>query len=349
LIFKAGLFSAILTAFIVEVYKGLNEDSAAVSVQILQRISMQLGDSMAQHVILPGSYTPPSRIVAVNVLWFSALILSLFTALFGILAKQWLHAYSKWSEDALPKETLALRYFYQEGLIRWRVPEIIGILPSLLQVALLLFVIGLVIYLWTLHVVLAGVLSAMAVALIILAGLTIALPVFSTDCPYKSPLGLIFAALRPGPLHFSSWRARDRTVAEGSSTDLIAMLSSVLDIHPPSLLLSELQRDSYDETLISARIGVLSETLPSILQGIFADFARYWTLSDERHLLRDLRIIERVSLLKPESDLFNIVDATMTIFKKIPSRSPTPQNYAECLKVILRTIHRRLEECKPCA
>jgi hypothetical protein len=349
--FKAGLFSAILTAFIIEVYKGLNEDFAAVSVQIFQRISMQLGDPTVQHVVLPGPYTPPSRIVAVNVLWFSALILSLFTALFGILAKQWLHAHSKWSEDALPKETLALRYFYQEGLIRWRVPEIIGILPTLLQVALLLFVVGLVIYLWTLHVVLAGVLSAMVVAMIILAGLTIALPVFNPDCPYKTPLGLIFAALRPGPLHFSSWRSRDRSTAGGSSSDLVAMLSSVLDIHPPSLLNSELQRDDFNETLIGARIIVLSEALPSILQRIFTDFARYWTLSDERRLLRDLWILERISLIKTESDLFNIADATMTVFKKMssPSPSPTRRNWAECLQVILRIIHRRLEECKPCA
>jgi hypothetical protein len=236
---------------------------------------MQLGDPTVQHVVLPGSYTPPSRIVAVNVLWFSALILSLFTALFGILAKQWLHAYSKWSEDALPKETLALRYFYQEGFIRWRVPEIIGILPTLLQVALLLFVIGLVIHLWTLHVVLAGVLSVMAVAMIVLASLTIALPVFYTDCPYKSPLGLIFAALQSGPLQFSSWRTRDRTRAGENSADLVGMLSSILDIHPPSLLLSELQRDDFDETSMSARIGVLSETLPSILERIFTDYASH--------------------------------------------------------------------------
>jgi hypothetical protein len=42
---QAGLFSAILTAFIVEVYKGLQEDPVETSARLLLRITMQLENS----------------------------------------------------------------------------------------------------------------------------------------------------------------------------------------------------------------------------------------------------------------------------------------------------------------
>ena len=342
-VLKAGLFSAILAAFIIEVYKGLEEDTSATSAQILRRISMQLGETPDQLAAFPGTFTPSGTIVAVNMLWFSSLILSLFSALFGILVKQWIHAYNKWSEheQALPKDMLALRDFYQEGFIRWRVPGIIGMLPALLQVALLLFVVGLVALLWTINLAVARILSALVATMIFLAALTIVLPVFFSGCPYKSPLGLIFAALRADS-DLTSWQNRDlaearrRMSAEGSD-EQITMLSSILNIRPRRALLHELMKEFSDRSLLGSRMSVLLETIPSVLVNIFTEFTSKRITFDDRQVLRDLRILDNISRAANEADSTEVATAVMTVFTKI-SIVPRPRrDYSECLPVIVRT------------
>jgi hypothetical protein len=127
---QAGLFSAILTAFIVEVYKGLQEDPAETSAQILRRITMQLENNTQTLPSIPSkTHSTSNTIVAINALWLSSLIFSLFAALLAILVKQWLHVYSKWPDREPPKDTIILRRMYREGFFQWHVPEIIGLLP----------------------------------------------------------------------------------------------------------------------------------------------------------------------------------------------------------------------------
>lgn len=146
---------------------------------------------------LPSSqFHPSSLLVAVNVLWFASLLFSLFAALVGILAKQWIHVYSKWDEGPSDQaETkLRLRDLYQQGLVDYHVPEIIGLLPVFLQIALLLFIVGLTAFLWKLQVVVAGIVTSMSAVGVILAVYTIIRPIFDRRCMYKTPL-VIFAAV----------------------------------------------------------------------------------------------------------------------------------------------------------
>ncbi|KAI9065999.1 hypothetical protein FKP32DRAFT_1610328 [Trametes sanguinea] len=85
----AALFSAVLTTFIIESYKGLQADPTAV---LLQAILFELQTSRnASTAAPPGSsrFQAPRSAIRVNVYWFSSLILSLTTALVAILAKQW--------------------------------------------------------------------------------------------------------------------------------------------------------------------------------------------------------------------------------------------------------------------
>ncbi|KDQ59847.1 hypothetical protein JAAARDRAFT_94694, partial [Jaapia argillacea MUCL 33604] len=118
----AGLFSAVLTAFLIDSYKNLQEDPAQSSSQILLQISSQLNSFVistspgginfanashqAQTAPIPFAVTHSA--VTLNVLWFSSLVLSLATALFGILVKQWLREYSKTSILSL-RESVRLR------------------------------------------------------------------------------------------------------------------------------------------------------------------------------------------------------------------------------------------------
>ncbi|EMD36094.1 hypothetical protein CERSUDRAFT_52748, partial [Gelatoporia subvermispora B] len=96
----AGLFSAVVTAFGVEVYSALQPDPGVdLTNQILVQISSQLGslslNSSSIHSVQPPFATPstitsPSaRIVRINALWFLALVLSLAAASISIIVKQW--------------------------------------------------------------------------------------------------------------------------------------------------------------------------------------------------------------------------------------------------------------------
>ena len=91
---KAGLFSAVVTAFIIESYKGLKQDPGDVANDLLLRILAQLegntnGTTPTQSLTIP-TFTPSTSAVRVNILWFLSLIFSLATVLIGIIALQWL-------------------------------------------------------------------------------------------------------------------------------------------------------------------------------------------------------------------------------------------------------------------
>jgi hypothetical protein len=285
LIHQAGLFSAILTAFIIEVYKGLQEDPASTSVQVLLRISMQLNGSFEYTAPFPPKYSPSTTMVTVNMFWFLSLILSLFAALLGILVKQWLHVYSKWPEREQHKDTVVLRCVYQESFLLWHVPEIIGLLPVLLQIALLLFVVGLVTYMWTLNFAVAGALSALVTTMILVVLVTIALPFFAENCPYKSPVGLFIAASKAKYFggseasNFFSWQRRDLIKAKHRlknqlASNVTVQSGLVLDLAPRSDLELELKNLIKDNTLLGSRIRGLSKVTLYLLSDLVIDSTR---------------------------------------------------------------------------
>ncbi|OCH94847.1 hypothetical protein OBBRIDRAFT_49980 [Obba rivulosa] len=198
----AGLFSAILTAFNVELYTSLAPDPGVdLTNRILVQISTQLaGLSMndpsatsVQPTFLsshPTKASTPS--VWINALWFSSLVLSLSSAAIGIIVRQWLgHFISPTSSNAQRSAQIhCLRY--DRGLVSWHVPEILSLLPILLLASLVLFLIGLVILLWTLNGIVAGITTGLVAVLFLFLVSSTVLPTIRLDCPYKSPQALLF-------------------------------------------------------------------------------------------------------------------------------------------------------------
>ncbi|KAI0792719.1 hypothetical protein C8Q75DRAFT_731327 [Abortiporus biennis] len=191
----AGLFSAVITAFNVESYKTLQEDSGDTSARILLQISQQLSSfsatgSTVNSTSPPAASTPfqPSTAsIQINILWFASLICSLVTASLSILVKQWLREYM--SHGSLsPRAYVRVRHFRYKGLLVFRVFEIASLLPMLLQISLLLFFIGLRIFLFELNPLLAWVASGLIFAWLAAFGLTTLMPAISPSCPYKTPL-----------------------------------------------------------------------------------------------------------------------------------------------------------------
>lgn len=103
LLTQAGLFSAALTAFVVESYQQLSPDPTDQMIQLLTQIAVQTNGYTvsASHAnatstgpgITPPPFEPSHNAVLVNRLWFASLVLALITTSFGILIKQWLREY----------------------------------------------------------------------------------------------------------------------------------------------------------------------------------------------------------------------------------------------------------------
>lgn len=169
------------------------------------QMSQQLANSSLVPINIP---TPPlsfevsASIVWINALWFLSLVLSLAAALFGMISKQWLREYQQWTTmSGLSETQVALRQGRYEAFVEWKTPAVIASMPVLLELALIFFLLGMEILLWTLNAVVFGICTVAVVILITLVTVVTVLPAFHARCPYKSPVGwtcvLAKAALSP--------------------------------------------------------------------------------------------------------------------------------------------------------
>ncbi|KAG9125465.1 hypothetical protein FRC07_007485 [Ceratobasidium sp. 392] len=150
----AALFSAILTSFIIESKVLLQENSTDLTVTLLLAIAqsqqrMEQGTSQALPPIERPPFVASASARCINGLWFTSLALSLAAGLVAMLAKEWLTAFT--ASRPRPAYTHALVHQARlQGLTQWRALHIVNLLPTMLHLSLLLFFLGLAVYLWTL-------------------------------------------------------------------------------------------------------------------------------------------------------------------------------------------------------
>ncbi|CEL61547.1 hypothetical protein RSOLAG1IB_10110 [Rhizoctonia solani AG-1 IB] len=150
----AALFSAISTAFLIESSKKLQQDPADVTAQTLLTISHTLSaiaNGTRPLVLEPlaggntEEFTPSRTMVAINTLWYLSLSLSVATSLLAMLAKDWCHSFMAGRTGHAYNQTLR-RQRKWTMIEKWKMQELIVVLPSLIHLSLLLFAVGLCIY-----------------------------------------------------------------------------------------------------------------------------------------------------------------------------------------------------------
>ncbi|KAJ7620906.1 hypothetical protein DFH06DRAFT_1482481 [Mycena polygramma] len=188
----AGLFSASLTAFLIESYKTLVPDPGDTTTTLLAQISLQLAASAngtTYHVPPPASFTPPTTSLICNVLWFISLGLSLTCALIATLLEQWardfLHRADMRSAPVIRARVFSFLYY---GLKRFRMHTVVEIIPLLLHASLLLFFVGLVAFLIPVNIAITVVVAVILLTVITAYALLTLLPLLHLDCPYRTPL-----------------------------------------------------------------------------------------------------------------------------------------------------------------
>lgn len=195
----AGLFSASVTAFIIESYRSLLPNTDDKVILLLARISDQLvsasnGSHPASVVpdILDAKFTPTAAALVCNTLWFLSLGFSLICALSATLVQQWTRNYIQATETrSTPQRRARISAFLYRGLNRFKMAALVEIIPLLLHISLLLFLGGLFAYLLSVNDALAYLILAITVLCSALYALITFLPVFHYDCPYHTPLSLL--------------------------------------------------------------------------------------------------------------------------------------------------------------
>jgi Family of unknown function (DUF6535) len=185
------LFAAVITSFLAEARKKLRlEDSEALLMDIRSALRNEPSSDPA------ASYKPSSSQLWVNGLWFASLLITLFSAIVGVLARSWLVNHlpvstRKEDTDAYRRWTLDKR------ADKWGLPKVITGIPFLVQIAFFLFSLGLGIQTYDDNKRLGIlVLSLVAVGTLLYLVATVLPLVLPPDsCPFQTPLSDILRDL----------------------------------------------------------------------------------------------------------------------------------------------------------
>ncbi|GJE95077.1 hypothetical protein PsYK624_112560 [Phanerochaete sordida] len=192
----AGLFSGVVTAFSLESYSWLSPNPTDMTNQLLLQISAQLAsftitttraNSTAPIAIIASSFNPDRADVLINMLWFLSLTFSLIAVFFAIAAQQWLRALPIPRHIPL-KDSVRLWQNRRTNFIGFQVPNIIMMLPVLLQIALVLFLVGLYYLLRTLSHPITTAFAVVAGIPFFLYGISLFGSLLLPSNPFKSPI-----------------------------------------------------------------------------------------------------------------------------------------------------------------
>ncbi|KAF9043926.1 hypothetical protein BJ165DRAFT_176391 [Panaeolus papilionaceus] len=178
LLIFSGLFSAVVTAFAIETQKLLQPDPENATVLLLAQLSSHFltdttkTDKLAEPFL---NSDPNRQTFRINCLMFSSLIISLGTALVGIIVLQWVRSYRNveggYDRDGIPMREARLKAFET-----WRVPTIIAYLPVSLGVSFIIFLVGLIDFLESLDPTVSAIIGALVSIIVVFLLVTTFLP-----------------------------------------------------------------------------------------------------------------------------------------------------------------------------
>ncbi|CAG8452991.1 9392_t:CDS:2 [Acaulospora colombiana] len=186
LIFTA-LYSAVLTAFIIESMKLLHEDPTETTRNILIIISKQLSNNSLP-AFEPIAYQTPQYAVVVNALFFTSLSCALIAALSAVLALQWVANYDMGLNTSSARKRALQRHVRFRGVEKWRMAEFIASLPLLIFMALFLFFIGIADWLWHMNRAISGIVIGGIGIGCLLYTVTNLISITNVVAPFRTPI-----------------------------------------------------------------------------------------------------------------------------------------------------------------
>ena len=217
---QAGLFSAVTSAFIIEIDSQLQPDPNRETAALLRVLIHKIDNTTfgGETPPVPHQSSPTHAIIHVQALLYASLAVSLFSAFLAMLGKQWLNQYAS-TVHGTAIERSQSRQQKCDGIVTWYFQHVMESLPLMPQAALLLHGCALSLYLCGINTTIAslaiGATSAGALIYfsIVVAGAT------SKTCPYQTPGASALRLLAPAIMSIAPAVASTfRYAAEQSKT-----------------------------------------------------------------------------------------------------------------------------------
>ncbi|KAL0580863.1 hypothetical protein V5O48_001155 [Marasmius crinis-equi] len=192
----AALSAGVIATFVAQTSQALEPDQAQITNQLLVEQIIPLlragGDAAAIERIPSPSVdwetsTHSVTDVAVNALGYLSLALSVGTAVVSVLVKQWLQLYVAATSGNTQDRALTRQLRYS-GLYKWRLPEVVGVLPLLLHLALGIFATSILVFVYDLHPSIAYMVILVTAGVLSIYVATVFLTAFAVNSPYRIPV-----------------------------------------------------------------------------------------------------------------------------------------------------------------
>jgi len=192
---QAALFAGFLSSFLIELLGRLEPDPMDIIQDVLIYQTQMMRNSSLGPYVAP-DFSPPEHIVIVNALFYASLGVMILAAFIAMLIKSWVREFDRGLKAmSLPEQRAKTREFRYLGMEHWRLPEMVGALPLLIQISLLLFSLGLVLFLFHVSKPSFGVTTAILGIGICYYTTTTCISVFVTSSPFRSPLSRTLATM----------------------------------------------------------------------------------------------------------------------------------------------------------
>jgi len=187
------LFSAVTSAFIIDVQKKLEPDFQEMSYELLKIVaSASLGNIPTDNdAAFPQWNGPDPTIVHVQAILYSTLATALLAAFVAMLGKQWLNRYARVEMRGSVIDRSRHRQRKMNGMVTWHFDLVMEGLPLMLQAALLLLGYALSEYLYSINRTVASVIIGFTSFGLLFYLLIVSAATLSYNCPFQTPISLI--------------------------------------------------------------------------------------------------------------------------------------------------------------
>ncbi|KAG8921183.1 hypothetical protein FRC02_000405 [Tulasnella sp. 418] len=155
----SGLFTSVNTAFIIETYKRLEPDPLGDTANMMRLFLKHRNDDhqFSDEELVLSATSPRKSDIQINRIFFASLWCGLLAALTAVQGKQWLSRYQNHGAPSLPDSVRACnRQRKLDGFERWRFWLLANFLMLILQLSLVLFVCGVMAFLWNVNIDVGG-------------------------------------------------------------------------------------------------------------------------------------------------------------------------------------------------
>jgi hypothetical protein len=136
---QSGLFSAVVTAFLIISYPGLQPDVATINANLTAQVGIILAQSANQSGQVNQLQELQNRLppqnsrrayLIINALWFLSLAFGLACALAATLVQQWSRTYLQGTEERFnPHQRVRMRTYLQRGVQKFHFSELVDAIP----------------------------------------------------------------------------------------------------------------------------------------------------------------------------------------------------------------------------